>query len=110
MDVRQERVHGIQSFIFPFLFLLLTLFVYYALRDSFRHIFLLVASLILFAWSQWNYFWGILANIAVNYAGAYLVVKISGAAKRKIVLSFIVLLNFGFYFRYFNCCFWKRRA
>ena len=59
-------------------------------------------SLVFFGWSQPNYLWIILLNIAINYIGAMLIDKMKSI--RKIILLLTVVSNFGilFYFKYFD--------
>ena len=89
------------STIFIFLFLPITLFIYYFIKEAFRNYWLLFVSLLFFAWSQPNYLWIILLNISVNYIAALLMqcTKI-----KKIVFIICLLANLGLlvYFKYFN--------
>lgn len=90
------------STLFLFLFLPVTLLGYYLLKESYRNYWLLIVSLIFFGWSQMNYLWIILLNIAVNYSFAMWITK--GRRTKKIALAMAVLANLLilFYFKYFN--------
>lgn len=63
---------------FLFLFLPITLAVYYLIKPCFRNTFLLIASLIFFAWSQPRYLWIILLSILINYSGGIFVGVVKG--------------------------------
>lgn len=89
------------STIFLFLFLPVTLGIYYLLRGQARNYWLVLVSLIFFAWSQPNYLWIILVNIAVNYMAAMLMqIRVI----RKPVLFLCIAANLGLliYFKYFD--------
>ena len=60
-------------------------------RIKVKNTFLLVASLIFYAWGNINYLFIMLSSIALNYIGGYCI----GYAKthRKLKLSLIVALN-----------------
>ena len=90
------------SVIFIFIFLPITLIGYYLLRGEARNYWLLFVSLVFFGWSQPNYLWIILLNIAVNYAGAMIVNK--AKIFRKLVLFIAIAANLLilFYFKYFD--------
>lgn len=92
------------STLFLLFFLPLTLLGYYLIREKYRNIFLLIVSLIFFAWSQPNFLWIIVLNIIVNYTGAMLISKYDTGVWRKICMIGTVCVNLGilFYFKYFN--------
>ncbi len=89
------------STIFLFLFLPITLAVYYLLKENYRNCWLLIVSLIFFAWSQPHYLWIILTNIIVNYCAALLMQhkKIKNVA---LLLCLSVNLGLLIYFKYFD--------
>ena len=89
------------STIFLFMFLPITLIGYYILRGELRNYWLLLVSLVFFAWSQPNYLWIILLNIAVNYVSALL---LKYKKTKKLVLVLCMLVNVGLlgYFKYFD--------
>lgn len=89
------------STIFLFLFLPITLAVYYLLKENYRNCWLLIVSLIFFAWSQPHYLWIILTNIIVNYCAALLM---QHKKIKKIALLLCLCVNLGLliYFKYFD--------
>lgn len=89
------------STIFIFLFLPVVLGGYYLLRGIGRNYWLLCMSLVFFAWSQPNYLWIILVNIAMNYVAAMLM---QNKILRTPALWLCILGNLGllFYFKYFD--------
>ncbi len=89
------------STIFLFLFLPVTLAVNFLLKGESRNYWLLLVSLVFFAWSQPEYLWIILTNIAVNYLSALLM---QNRSLRKPVLFLCMAANLGLliYFKYFD--------
>ena len=89
------------STVFIFLFLPVTLLGYWIIRDDFKNYWLLLVSLVFFAWAQPRYLWIILVNILINYFFAVLLEK---TKRKKIVLAVAVILNLGllFWFKYFD--------
>lgn len=93
------------STIFVFLFLPITLLLYFIIPNrNFKNVWLLFVSLVFFSWSQLNYLWIIIFCIIVNYTGALAVHKIKNASYRKFILALFITLNLGvlFYFKYFT--------
>ena len=92
------------STLFLLCYLPLTLLGYYLIREKYRNIFLLIVSLLFFAWSQPHYLWIIVLNILVNYTGAMLISKTDVKLWRKIGIVCTVAANLAilFYFKYFN--------
>lgn len=91
------------STIFLFYFLPVTLAVYFILRkDSIRNYWLLLVSLIFFAWSQPKYLWIIIFNIFINYFGAIAINRYG--THKKLFLFFTIFLNLImlFYYKYFD--------
>lgn len=90
------------STVFLFMFLPITLIGYYLLKIEYRNYWLLLMSLLFFAWSQPKYLWIIIVSIFINYIGALFIGRIKTG--RKASLWMIVLLNLGmlFYYKYFN--------
>lgn len=90
------------STLFLFVFLPITLFIYYVIKSRYKNYWLLLASLIFFMWSQTNYLWIIVFNIIINYCCAMLIDSLKKL--RKPVLIVAVIANFGllYYFKYFN--------
>ena len=94
------------SNIFLFLFLPLTLGGYYLLRGRGRNYFLLLASLIFYAWGGHEAIFILLASIAVNYLGGILLELADrrGAAARLSVLIATICADLAllFYYKYYN--------
>ena len=91
------------SVVFLFFFLPITLVGYYLINPKFRNYWLLFVSLVFFAWSQLNYLWIILLNIAINYSAAMLMEHTHEKARKPIViLAIIANLAILFYFKYFD--------
>lgn len=92
------------SSVFLFQFLPLTLIVYYLLPKRARNFFLLIDSLIFFAWNQLNYLWLILFSIVVNYLGGLFIDRCRKQSFRRFWLVIAILINLGLlgYFKYFN--------
>lgn len=90
---------------FLFIFLPITLLVYYVIKDKFRNYWLLITSLVFFAWAQPKYLWIIILNIIINYTGAMLIDKFSKHKKLILVIDIILNLAILFYFKYFNFAF-----
>lgn len=89
--------------IFVFIFLPITLLGYYVVlhRQSTRNYFLLIMSLLFYAWGEPVYVLLMLLSIAGNYVFGILV---SNCRAKKSVLILSVIFNLGilFYFKYYN--------
>lgn len=90
------------STLFLFFFLPVTLAGYFLIRESCRNYWLLIVSLIFFSWSQPEYLWLILLNIAVNYSCALLADKVKSLRKPVLVTAMSVNLGILFYYKYYN--------
>lgn len=90
------------STLFLFFFLPVTLAGYFLIRESCRNYWLLIVSLIFFSWSQPEYLWLILLNIAVNYSCALLADKVKLLRKPVLVTAMSVNLGILFYYKYYN--------
>ena len=90
------------STLFLFIYLPIVLIGYYILRGQAKNYWLLFVSLVFFGWSQPNYLWIILLNIAINYTGAMLIDKIKSIRKITLLLTVIANLAILFYFKYFD--------
>lgn len=94
------------SNVFIFCFLPIVILFDRFLKDTrLSNIWLLLASLIFFSWSQPKYLWLIIASIVINYLSGILVEKnqtIFGSNRIAFILC--ILLNVGllFYFKYFD--------
>jgi len=97
------------SLVFLFIFLPLCLIIYHVLPKKqlmYRNIFLLVVSLIFYAWGGTWYLLLMLSVITLNYLGALWISndnkKQSKPKKYKLILLLIANLCILFYFKYFN--------
>jgi len=94
------------STLFLFIFLPLTLLIYYAIPKKYvmaKNIELLIASLIFYAWGEPKNVLLMLLSIAVNYVFGLLLEKFDGKKTyRRLVLILSVIFNLGmlFYFKY----------
>lgn len=89
------------STLFLFLFLPITLAVYYFIKDRFQNYWLLAASFVFFGFSQPDYIWIIVLNIVVNYLAA---LAMSRWRLRRLTLLLCMAVNLGLliYFKYFD--------
>ncbi len=90
------------STLFLFLFLPITLAGYFLIDRKFRNYWLLVVSLVFFAWSQINYLWIILLNVAINYTAAMLMQYKQRIKKIVLVCAVTGNLAVLFYFKYID--------
>lgn len=92
------------STLFLFLFLPLTLIVYYLIPKALKNYWLLFVSLVFFAWNQVHYLWLILLSILVNYTGALIMDRYQAGKSRLVWLWITLAVNLGLlgYFKYFN--------
>lgn len=91
------------SVIFLMCFLPITLIVYYAIPKKLKNFWLLLMSLVFFAWGQPQYLWIILFSIFINYIGGNAVYRLRKLGKTKICrLTFIftIILNLSVLFCY----------
>lgn len=90
------------SMTFLWVFLPLCLIGYYLLNQRYRNIFLLIASLIFYAWGEPKYIIVMLLSIVINYV---LGIAVSFYCKYKKIILFVgILINLAFlcYFKYWN--------
>lgn len=94
------------SIVFFSVFLPLTLGGYYLVGERFRNRFLLVASLLFYAWGDFRYLGVMLSVVFVNYFGALVVDALPSEwrCRRTFAVSFFVLLDLLVlgYFKYFD--------
>lgn len=89
------------STLFLFLFLPVTLIGYHLLKEKYQNYWLLLVSLVFFAWAQPHYLWIILLNICINYT-AGLVISAGRLRRPAIILCMAANLGLLFYFKYFD--------
>ena len=95
------------SSIFLFLFLPLVILCYHILKENYRIYFLLIVSLLFYAWSEPKHIFIILLSIAINYIFGLFINKCilkkrKSFAKLLLVISIIGNLGVLFYFKYLN--------
>ncbi|MBP5786381.1 MAG: MBOAT family protein [Kiritimatiellae bacterium] len=94
------------SFVFLSLFLPLTLACYYAVPPKARNAVLLAASMVFYAWGDFNYLGIMLGTVLVDYFGAIVLEGVPPGRPRlrKLALALFVSANLSvlFYFKYFN--------
>lgn len=90
------------STMFLFVFLPVTLVGYYLIRKELRNYWLLLVSLVFFGWSQPNYLWIILVNIAVNYVSAVFINRLDKGRKLILISAICINLALLLYFKYFD--------
>ena len=90
------------SLIFLFLFLPVFLVLFFSVRKFARNLFLLVASLVFYAWGEGEYILLLLVSIIVNYLFGLLVDKMDGKSSRKTIFIVAVIFNLGLlvFFKY----------
>jgi alginate O-acetyltransferase complex protein AlgI len=92
------------SLIFLYSFLPITLFGYYVLPYKFRNYWLLIASIIFFAWGGIKYTLVLILSVAMNYCFGLIIEKQMGTSKAKRWLAIGVACNLAllFIFKYVN--------
>jgi alginate O-acetyltransferase complex protein AlgI len=88
------------STVFLFLFLPITLAVYFLLPRVLRNTWLLVASLFFYAWGERAFVFVMLASNVANYLFGLLVHAFRGKSQAKLVLAFSVAANLGLLLAY----------
>lgn len=81
------------SLLFLYIFLPIVLFVYYLIRDKYRNYFLLLSSIIFFAWGGVSYSLLILISITFNY---FIGLGINYFKKKRAWLGLGVFINLAF--------------
>jgi D-alanyl-lipoteichoic acid acyltransferase DltB (MBOAT superfamily) len=96
------------SNIFIFAFLPIVLIIYYIINPKFRNIFLLIASLIFYAWGEPKFVFIMIMSIIANYLFALLIHYVKNRTKKKIYvrlsIAFMLIFNLTimFIFKYLN--------
>lgn len=94
------------SSVFLFLFLPLTLIIHFFLHPRFRNFFLLVMSMVFYAWGEGALTFLIGASILVNYAGGLLISKLKAKDPKAASLAMAVFIGLNLlvlvYYKYFN--------
>ncbi len=94
------------SALFIFAFFPVTLGVYFIIREKYRNVWLLIASLFFYAWGEPQYVILMIVSILFNFMFGILLEQIAqkGMLLRRIVLVFACITDLGvlFVFKYFN--------
>ena len=93
------------SSIFLFIFLPITIIIYYLLRRyTLKNLWLLLVSLFFYSWGEPKYILLMLISIIVNYFLAKIIANSIDKSKKKMVVILSVIFNLAllFYFKYFN--------
>jgi len=87
-----------------FVFLTLTVLVYWRLSRPRQNVFLLVASYFFYGWWDWRFLSLILISTVVDFFCARAIARSDDALRRKALLTLSVTLNLGFlgFFKYCN--------
>ena len=88
------------SNLFLFLFLPAVLLVYYLLDRRLRNPFLLLASLVFYAWGTGKFVLMMLASVFLNYTAALVLERLRKPVLRKLTLVLTVVLNLSVLFVY----------
>lgn len=90
--------------VFLFIFLPIVIVGYYLLRGAVRNYWLLLVSIIFYAWNKPSFTIILIASIILNYVGALCIDSFKKDIHKKIALVTTVSGNLGllFYFKYFN--------
>lgn len=90
------------STLFLFVFLPVTLFIYYIIKNKYRNYWLLLVSLLFFTYSQTNYLWIILLNVVINYCCSMLIGNFQKFRRHVLIVAIIANLGILYYFKYFT--------
>ena len=93
------------SLTFLFMFLPLTVLLYFLVKDKYKNYILLIASLIFYAWGEPKYIILMIASIVVNYGLAILINRNQkNTVLKRCILILAIVLNVGvlFIFKYLD--------
>lgn len=90
--------------VFLFIFLPIVVLGYFLLKGNGRNYWLLLASLLFYAWNRPEFIWILFVSIAINFCGAFAIEKAQKSSARKGILVVALGLNLLllFYYKYFN--------
>lgn len=83
--------------IFLFIFLPVTLIVYFLLDEKYRNVFLLLASLFFYFWGEPRFVLVMIASILLNYVGGIVIEATQKKTEivRKLIIAIFLVLNLG---------------
>lgn len=90
------------SVTFLFIFLPIVVGIYYLLPSKVHNAFLLITSIIFYAWGEPRYLPIIFIIILINYFGALLIARYEQKAKFWMILTVVANIGTLVYFKYFN--------
>ena len=90
------------SFTFLWIFLPIVFIGYFLIQTNFKNVFLLMSSLIFYAWGEPRYILIMLYSIIINYFLGILIDRYEAHKKLILVLSIAINLLILGYFKYFN--------
>lgn len=90
------------SLVFMWIFLPVMMIGYYIVDKRYKNIFLLLGSLIFYAWGEPVYIFLMLFSIVINWGAGMLIEKL--VSYKRILLAVDIVINIGIlgYFKYFN--------
>ncbi len=90
------------SLVFIWIFLPIIFFGYFLIQDNFKNIFLLIGSLVFYAWGEPKYVCLMISSILINYIIGLFIDKYDD--KRKLFLLLGVIVNIGLlgFYKYYN--------
>lgn len=90
------------SLIFLWIFLPIIFIGYFLVQDKFKNIFLLLASLVFYAWGEPKYIFLMLFSILLNYTIGLFMDKYENQKKLLLILGIVINLGILGFFKYFN--------
>ena len=89
---------------FIWIFLPILLILHYIVKDKYKNILLVIASLIFYAWGEPLYVILLIGSILINYILGIILDKSKNQKNRKILFVISLILNIGLlcYFKYYN--------
>lgn len=90
------------SFIFLWTFLPIVFIGYFVIQDKYKNIFLLLVSLVFYAWGEPKYILLMIFSVLVNYIIGLLIDKYNSYKKILLIIDIIINLGLLGYFKYFN--------
>ena len=91
--------------VFLFIFLPITLIIYFISKDKYKNVILFIASMVFYSWGGLKYLILVTILIIVNYVSGLLIEKYKDKKKKKkIIFISTLLIDLGvlFFFKYFN--------
>jgi alginate O-acetyltransferase complex protein AlgI len=93
------------SLIFLFMFLPITLIIYYICPRKFKNLVILIMSLIFYAWGEPIYIFLMIGSILIDYIGGLMIEATKGdKEKRRFIFITVIVLNLSslFFFKYYG--------